>query len=73
MLTEYIAAAMREAKYEILEDDGSYYGEISVFRASMPIMRPWRDVETNCRVCSKAGLSWDYSSMTHSRKWPHNY
>ena len=28
MLTEYIAAAMRKAKYEILEDDGSYYGEI---------------------------------------------
>ena len=28
MLTEYIAAAMNRAKYEILADDGSYYGEI---------------------------------------------
>lgn len=28
MLTEYIQAAMRKATYEILEDDGSYYGEI---------------------------------------------
>lgn len=28
MLTEYIAAAMRHARYEILPDDGSYYGEI---------------------------------------------
>ncbi len=28
MLTEYIKAAMRKAKYEILEDDGSFYGEI---------------------------------------------
>ncbi len=28
MLTEYIKAAMRRAKYEILEDDGSFYGEI---------------------------------------------
>ena len=28
MLAEYIAAGMRKAKYEILEDDGSYYGEI---------------------------------------------
>ena len=27
MLTDYIQAAMRQAKYEILED-GSYYGEI---------------------------------------------
>ena len=32
MLTEYIAAAMRKAKYEILEDDGSYYGEIPGFQ-----------------------------------------
>jgi len=32
MLTEYLAAAMRHAHYEILEDDGSYYGEIPVCR-----------------------------------------
>lgn len=28
MLTEYIEAAMRHAHYEILKDDGTYYGEI---------------------------------------------
>ncbi len=28
MLMEYIQAALRHAKYEILSDDGSYYGEI---------------------------------------------
>ncbi len=28
MLLEYIQAAIRHAKYEILPDDGSYYGEI---------------------------------------------
>ncbi|MCC7235196.1 MAG: type II toxin-antitoxin system HicB family antitoxin [Bryobacterales bacterium] len=28
MLTAYIRAAMRHARYEIVEDDGSYYGEI---------------------------------------------
>lgn len=28
MLTKYIQAAMRRAKYEILEDDGSFYGHI---------------------------------------------
>ena len=28
MLTQYLAAAMRHAHYEILQDNGSYYGEI---------------------------------------------
>ena len=28
MLTQYVKAAMALAKYEILEDDGTYYGEI---------------------------------------------
>ena len=28
MLTQYLEAAMRHAHYEILPDDGSYYGEI---------------------------------------------
>lgn len=32
MLTSYIRAAMRRAKYEILSDDGSFYGEIPEFR-----------------------------------------
>ncbi len=32
MLTEYIQAAMRQAKYEILSDDGSFYGEIPGFQ-----------------------------------------
>ncbi len=31
MLTQYIAAAMHKAKYEILADDGAYYGEIPGF------------------------------------------
>jgi predicted RNase H-like HicB family nuclease len=28
MLTKYFEAAMRHAHYEILKDDGGYYGEI---------------------------------------------
>jgi predicted RNase H-like HicB family nuclease len=32
MLTDYIRAAMAQARYEILEDDGTYYGEIPGFR-----------------------------------------
>jgi len=31
MLTGYIKAAMRRAHYEILPDDGSFYGEIEGF------------------------------------------
>ena len=31
MLTNYIRAAMRRARYEILSDDGAYYGEIPGF------------------------------------------
>jgi len=32
MLTEYLQSAMRRAKYEILPDDGSFYGEIPDFQ-----------------------------------------
>ena len=32
MIREYLAAAMERARYEILEDDGSYYGEIPCFQ-----------------------------------------
>jgi predicted RNase H-like HicB family nuclease len=31
MFTEYIRAAMRKARYEILPDDGTFYGEIPGF------------------------------------------
>ena len=31
MLTGYIRAAMGKAKYEILSDDGSFYGEVPGF------------------------------------------
>ena len=31
MLTEYIQGALRRARYEILSEDGSYYGEIQGF------------------------------------------
>ena len=30
MLMQYIRAALRHARYEILADDGSFYGEIPV-------------------------------------------
>jgi predicted RNase H-like HicB family nuclease len=30
MLTKYIQAAMKQAKYEIFRDDGTFYGEIPI-------------------------------------------
>ncbi|MGI8494954.1 MAG: type II toxin-antitoxin system HicB family antitoxin [Pyrinomonadaceae bacterium] len=32
MLSQYIQAALRQAKYEILPDDGIFYGEIPQFQ-----------------------------------------
>ncbi len=32
MLSQYIQAAMRQAKYKVLPDDGSYYCEIPEFQ-----------------------------------------
>ena len=31
MIREYISAAMKQARYEILRDDGTFYGEIPNF------------------------------------------
>ena len=31
MISQYLAAALRRARYEILSDDGSFYGEIQGF------------------------------------------
>jgi predicted RNase H-like HicB family nuclease len=32
MFREYLSAAMKRAKYEMLSDDGTYYGEIPGFQ-----------------------------------------
>jgi predicted RNase H-like HicB family nuclease len=31
VISEYVAVALRKARYEILPDDGSFYGEIQGF------------------------------------------
>ncbi|MCW5961224.1 MAG: hypothetical protein KIS76_13755 [Pyrinomonadaceae bacterium] len=45
MLTDYIKAALKKAHYEILEDDGTFYGEIPGFQGV------WANAETleQCR------------------------
>jgi predicted RNase H-like HicB family nuclease len=46
VLSRYIRAAMQRARYEILSDDGSYYGEIPGFDgvlANAPTLEACRD------------------------------
>ncbi len=46
MLTSYIQAAMHRATYEILSEDGSYYGEIPRFQgvwANAPTLEACRE------------------------------
>jgi predicted RNase H-like HicB family nuclease len=46
MLTKYMQAAMRRAKYEIIEDDGSFYGYAPDFPgawANAPTLEECRD------------------------------
>ncbi len=52
MLTKYIDTAMRTAKYKILSDDGSYYGEIPRLQGV------WANAETleECRDELQSGL-----------------
>jgi predicted RNase H-like HicB family nuclease len=65
MLRQYIQAAMRQAKYEILEDDGSYYGEISGFQGV------WANSET-LEVCQEelAEVIEEWISFRSSEKLP---
>ena len=47
MIREYIAAAMKRGRYEILPDDGTYYGEIRGFKgvyANGPHLGECRDL-----------------------------
>lgn len=46
MLSQYLQAAMHKAKYKVLEDDGSYYGEIPGFQGV------WSnaDTEEECKI-----------------------
>jgi predicted RNase H-like HicB family nuclease len=46
MLSQYIQAAMRHARYEILDDDGTFYGEIPPCRgvwANAPTLEGCRE------------------------------
>lgn len=65
MLTQYIQSAMCQAKYEILTDDGSYYGEIPGFQGV------YSNTETldTCRKELKEVLE-EWISLRMSRNLP---
>jgi predicted RNase H-like HicB family nuclease len=46
MLSQYLQAAMRHAKYEILEDDKSFYGEIPGFQGVLANAENLEDCRT---------------------------
>ena len=67
LLTEYISAAMRRAHYEILEDDGTFYGEIPGFNGL------WANAETleNCREELEEALEgWIVLSLSRNLPLP---
>ncbi len=56
MITEYIQAAMRKAKYEILENNEGFYGEIPGFQGVYSNAKRSGNVGTCYRRFWKAGF-----------------
>jgi uncharacterized protein UPF0150 len=50
MIQEYIRAAMLRAKYEIVEDDESFYGHIEEFPAHGQMKKHWKRAAKSLRV-----------------------
>ena len=57
MLTSYIRAAMRQARYEIVEDDGSFYGDIPAIPGVWANAKTSRSAGRSWRVCCRDGCS----------------
>ena len=67
MLTKYIQAAMRQAEYEIIEDDGTYYGRIPGFQGV------WANESTleDCREELQSALEdWMLFRIVHELSLP---
>ena len=67
MLTEYLQAAMRKAKYEILDGDEGFYGEIPGFQGV------WANAKTleECRnELSEALETWILFRISRGMKVP---
>jgi predicted RNase H-like HicB family nuclease len=62
MLTAYIEAAMRKARYKILEDDGTFFGEVPEIEGA------WGNASTleECREDLKEAIEgWLLVSLQH--------
>ena len=71
MIREYISAAMAKAEYEILCDDGSFYGEIPGFQGVYTLtQRRLRSAALSWKRCWRCGCSsqslatWTFLSWT---------
>ena len=67
MLTDYLRAAMAQARYEILSDDGSFYGEI------LELEGVWANAKTleECRQELQEALeSWILVSVSRGLSVP---
>jgi len=56
MLVQYIRAALRHARYEILADDGSLTARFRNVTASMPTPQRSKTVVSNWQRCSRSGF-----------------
>ena len=62
MLTEYIEAALRKARYKILDDDGTFFGEVSEIEGA------WGNaatLEECCEDLRQAIEGWLLVSLQH--------
>jgi len=67
MLTDYIEAAMRHAKYEILPDDNSYYGEIPECRGVYANEKTLAETEKDLRGALEG---WILLGIRHGAELP---
>ena len=56
MLTKYIAAAMHHATYELLPDDGTFYGEIPGFQGVYANVDTLEACRASCRRSWRGGF-----------------
>ena len=67
MLTDYIRAAMKKARYEILSDDNSYYGEIEGFEG---VWANASDLETCREELEEVLEEWILFRVSHNLQLP---
>ena len=67
MLTAYIKAAMRKARYEILSDDHTFYGEVPGLDGVWAKPALWRAAATTSKKLWKNGLRYACQKVSQTR------